>query len=293
MATAIVQQASLAEQIETVLLTGDLSKLTAEQRMNYFKQVCASLGLNPLTKPFEYIVLNGKMVLYAKRDATEQLRKIHKVSVTSLSSQRVEDVYVVTATVQDSTGRTDSSTGAVCIGTAKGEALANVLMKAETKAKRRATLSICGLGMLDESEVGSVPDAAPVATLQPAQRKSATVPLNSLPADKEFTPVAEISLPTIAKQLNAGTHPDQQPVVKDPKMISEPQRRRFYAICKKARWEDEHVKEVLKMSYGLASSSMIPKAQYETICKHFEGGPNPIEPAYDPFADHDANEELR
>jgi hypothetical protein len=29
-------------------------------------------------------------------------------------------------------------------------------MKAETKAKRRATLSICGLGMPDESEVGSM-----------------------------------------------------------------------------------------------------------------------------------------
>jgi hypothetical protein len=35
----------------------------------------------------------------------------------------------------------------------KGEALANALMKAETKAKRRATLSAVGLGMMDESEI--------------------------------------------------------------------------------------------------------------------------------------------
>jgi hypothetical protein len=34
-------------------------------------------------------------------------------------------------------------------------------MKAETKAKRRATLSLCGLGMLDETEVASVPEAKP------------------------------------------------------------------------------------------------------------------------------------
>ena len=34
-------------------------------------------------------------------------------------------------------------------------------MKAETKAKRRVTLSICGLGMLDETEVESIPDARP------------------------------------------------------------------------------------------------------------------------------------
>src|SRR5439155_4115860 len=36
-------------------------------------------------------------------------------------------------------------------------------MKAETKAKRRLTLSLCGLGMLDESEV-EVPPTAVTAT---------------------------------------------------------------------------------------------------------------------------------
>jgi hypothetical protein len=34
----------------------------------------------------------------------------------------------------------------------------NALMKAVTKAKRRVTLSICGLGMLDETEVETIPD---------------------------------------------------------------------------------------------------------------------------------------
>ena len=32
-------------------------------------------------------------------------------------------------------------------------------MKAVTKAKRRVTLSICGLGFMDESEVADVPEA--------------------------------------------------------------------------------------------------------------------------------------
>jgi len=35
-------------------------------------------------------------------------------------------------------------------------------MRAETKAKRRVTLSICGLGMLDETEVDSIPGAAKI-----------------------------------------------------------------------------------------------------------------------------------
>jgi hypothetical protein len=39
---------------------------------------------------------------------------------------------------------------------------ANAIMKAVTKAKRRVTLSICGLGFLDETEVETIPEAKPV-----------------------------------------------------------------------------------------------------------------------------------
>jgi hypothetical protein len=148
-----------ASAIEQVLIKGDLSALTEEQRLSHYKNVCDSLGLNPLTQPFDYIKLNGKLVLYAKRDAAEQLRKLHGVSITDVLTSHVGDVYIVTAKAQDKTGRTDASTGAVGIGSLKGEALANALMKAETKAKRRVTLSICGLGMLDETEVDSIPGA--------------------------------------------------------------------------------------------------------------------------------------
>ena len=39
-----------------------------------------------------------------------------------------------------------------------GESRANAIMKATTKAKRRVTLSICGLGgMPDESELDTMP----------------------------------------------------------------------------------------------------------------------------------------
>jgi hypothetical protein len=51
-------------------------------------------------------------------------------------------------------------TSAVPIAGLRGEARANAMMKAETKAKRRATLAICGLGMLDESEMSGLPAEA-------------------------------------------------------------------------------------------------------------------------------------
>jgi hypothetical protein len=70
----------------------------------------------------------------------------------------VEDCYVVTARATTPI-RQDESIGAVNIAGLKGDVRANAMMKAETKAKRRVTLSICGLGMLDETEVDSIPGA--------------------------------------------------------------------------------------------------------------------------------------
>jgi len=145
--------------VEQALVTGDLSGLDPEQRVTYYMKVCSSLGLNPLTKPFAYIVLNGQLQLYARKDATDQLRKLHKLSIRALEHKTEHDLAVVTAYAASPDGRTDSAIGAVPIANLKGEALANALMKAETKAKRRVTLSMCGLGMVDESEVDSIPGA--------------------------------------------------------------------------------------------------------------------------------------
>ncbi|MCZ6162939.1 hypothetical protein [Campylobacter ureolyticus] len=145
--------------IENLLINGNLESLNEKQRIEYYSKVCDSLGLNPLTKPFDYIKLSGKLTLYANKNATEQLRKIYKVSILDMNTDQVGDVLVTKCKVQDGMGRTDVGTGAVTVGNLRGDALANAIMKSETKAKRRATLSICGLGMLDESELETIKDA--------------------------------------------------------------------------------------------------------------------------------------
>jgi hypothetical protein len=159
---AVVPSAPIEQgAIEQVLAYGDLTKLTSTQRTAYYSRVCESLGLNPLTRPFEFINLSGKLVFYARRDCADQLRNIHHVTVAITSRERVDDVYVVTARATLPNGRSDESTGAVTVGNLKGDALANALMKAETKAKRRVTLSICGLSVLDESELETVISTTP------------------------------------------------------------------------------------------------------------------------------------
>lgn len=147
--------------IEQVVIGGDLSKLTPEQRLLYYRRVCASLGLNPLTKPFDYITLNGKLTLYARKDAADQLRKLNGISIDKPEIQFQDDWIIVTVSARNSEGRADSDIGVVK-KTDMQNNLGNALMKAVTKAKRRVTLSICGLGMLDETEIETIPNARPV-----------------------------------------------------------------------------------------------------------------------------------
>lgn len=147
--------------IESVVIGGDLSRLTPEQRVNYYQAVCKSLGLNPLTKPFDYITLNSKLTLYARKDCADQLRKINEISIDKPDIRFEDDWIIVTITAKDARGRIDSDLGVVNRKDMRGD-FGNALMKAVTKAKRRVTLSICGLGMLDETEVETIPDARPV-----------------------------------------------------------------------------------------------------------------------------------
>jgi hypothetical protein len=171
------------EAIGRALLVGDLAKLSPEDRIQYYLALCHSSGLNPLTRPF--IVLRseaGEMVWYATRECAEQLRKRHRVSMRVLSRERtVDGLYIVTVEASTPEGRIEQAQGIVPIlkpkGTWKttesgkryfqegktadgepllapltGTELANALHKAESKAKRRATLALCGLGLPEVDE---------------------------------------------------------------------------------------------------------------------------------------------
>jgi hypothetical protein len=148
---------------ERAAMYGDLSRLSEEERLNYYRAVCESLGLNPLTRPFEYLRLGGRLVLYATRAATDQLRQIHGVSINIMKQERVGDLYVVHVRARARDGREDEDVGVVSLAGLSQDDLVNAIMKAITKAKRRVTLSICGLGWLDESEIETIPGAERVS----------------------------------------------------------------------------------------------------------------------------------
>lgn len=142
--------------IEELLATGNLAQFTNQERVSYINKVCEMTGLNPLTRPFEFITFQGKMVMYASKGCADQLRKIHKVSIIDVVQKIENDILFTTVKGQDSSGRIDAEVSALSVANLKGEALANATMKGLTKAKRRLTLSMVGLGILDEMEVESI-----------------------------------------------------------------------------------------------------------------------------------------
>lgn len=147
-----------------LITSGDMSGLDNGKKVAYYKARCEAAGLDPRTAPFQFIRLQGKEILYATKGATDQLCKVHRISVDVLEQKTEGDLRVVLVRAKTGDGRHTDELGVVPVAGLKGGELANALMKALTKAKRRAILSLCGLGMMDETELETVPGvtAAPL-----------------------------------------------------------------------------------------------------------------------------------
>lgn len=149
--------------VESVVVRGDISALAPADKARLYIQTCESLGLNPATQPLAPLRLNGKEILYPTRGATDQLAAIHKLNREIVDGPKIVDIngtkvgYCV-AKATHPNGRTETA-----IATVPATDPAMLYMKLETKAKRRVTLSILGLGWLDETEIESIPAAAKAA----------------------------------------------------------------------------------------------------------------------------------
>jgi hypothetical protein len=149
---------------EALIINGDLSKLHPADKVVYYKGYCERMGLDPFTKPFDLLRLQGKEVLYLNRSGSAQLNRMHGVShsITSRNLLKEADIYEVTARATLPDGRYTESLSAVSVAGLKGDAYCNALMKAETKAKRRSTIDLVGLGILSEEEISTISNSETV-----------------------------------------------------------------------------------------------------------------------------------
>src|SRR5271169_2330550 len=162
------------EIIHNLIINGDISKLSQAEKITYYKSICERVGLDPLAQPFKILKLNGKEVLYCDRGGAAQLNKLHSVSHCRIEDKTIQELFVVYMKASLPDGRSSESAGAVNIKGLSGESLANAIMKAETKAKRRSTLDLLGLGMLDESEIETIPNLKPVEVKTQSQQVTTT-----------------------------------------------------------------------------------------------------------------------
>jgi hypothetical protein len=244
------------EVVQHVLLGGDLSKLTPPQRVAYYRAVCDSLGLNPLTRPFDYLRLSGKEVLYAKKDAAEQLRQKHKISLGVPRSELVDGMFTVSVVASLPDGRPDSDMGCIDLAGVRGEARANAMMKCVTKAKRRVTLSICGLGVLDETELDTLPDARAL-NFDPASGALDIGPSEPPPAPAPPKPTRD-----------------------EHEHITRTQQKKLFAFAREKGWAHDALKSKLLDAFGITTSNDLRQGDFEQALEIVRRGPDP-EPAPD------------
>lgn len=169
--------------MQKFVMDGDLSKIEPAYRPALVMALCRHIGVDPIERPFMVFADGKKVVLYAARACTSALCRERKISreVISVEERVIAGQPVIIARARatlTATGRYDESTGVVPVMQpevewregANGKQYKNVVgwrnpdpteaanlpMKAETKAKRRAVLDLVGLGMPDESEIEGI-----------------------------------------------------------------------------------------------------------------------------------------
>jgi len=162
----VIETPTLEEVQSALLLHGDYGKLSPAQRNVLLLKLCETHGLDPLTKPFMYIAVDGRKILYASRSAADGIAK--NKGLSEIGHEFVETpsgtiVIVKVATPEwlesdGKRGRMKEGFSAIPSG-ATGSGWVNAVKKAHTQANRRAILALEAPGFMDESEISDIPGA--------------------------------------------------------------------------------------------------------------------------------------
>lgn len=133
--------------------TRDFKGVPEKDRSNFVSALCKVLDIPTPLNPFYFIPANNKEVLYAGIEAAQLLAESKKLNV-EIRGKTLDDanLYTIGVRVTGPTGRFCDNEGIMYLGGLTGEKRGNAMMKAITKAQRRAILSYCGLSMTDDAD---------------------------------------------------------------------------------------------------------------------------------------------
>ncbi len=140
---------------KVMLAGGDLSALSVDEKVQFIDLMKKQSGLEKMVMPFSILKLDSKEMLYAPKGTTDELRRMHNLSFDDIRYETTGKTVMCHVMITDGKRR-DFDCGVVSIEGLDAAGCANAQMAATTKAKRRATLSFCGLGMIDESEFDTI-----------------------------------------------------------------------------------------------------------------------------------------
>lgn len=214
---------AVPEEAITKLLQMDVNLLTVPQRNQYLYWLAKRSGLDPALKPFDLIPSKDKsrLILYANAGCADQLREINNIqsevvyegALKLTSSEHYPGVYVVKVRVwtENDEGkrlREYTDIGAASIEGLKGEAIADAVMKAHTRAERRTTLGFKGFGMPDISELDNIIDSGPKKV-----NPQATVKNKIIEGEVVNVSTGEIISPEKPPVMNGGVYKKVPPAV--------------------------------------------------------------------------------
>lgn len=193
-AASIVSQNVNEELLAKIVQSGDLAMLPESDRLIYYFSYCRQLGLNPLSRPFDYITeVNDKtgktkITLYPNAQGASQLRDKRNVSTRIIKEEVLLNGDIYSVLVEAKIGdRTEQATGKVSLSGLSGKHKANAMKKAETQARRRATLAIVGLDAIgDEDHKAPISDMPPDCWTPDLSNKLLSIASEPLPDWNKF-----------------------------------------------------------------------------------------------------------
>lgn len=199
---------------DAVMLDGDYSLLSKEERSLFIRMQCKRAGLAPDLNPIMFINANGKMVPYMKKGAAEQLRAMHGLNAEVTEKWSESGFVHVSVRVSDRDGRFEDDIGSC------GAGQSDAYKKAITQAKRRATLGYCGMGALDpkddfDDSNGNGPTRIQPPPVDPGARY--TPPPQLASPTQPSVPRAELPDPTTGGATPPVAVPVARPAVARPK----------------------------------------------------------------------------
>lgn len=219
-----ISKSMQSDAIMEYVRTGDVSRMSPQQKNEIIVGMCRHLQIDPAMKPIDIIPSKTGEKLYLNHAGTDMVAQHHNLSreIGDIEFMFHNTIAITRAKVYNK-DRIETGFAAVTIGKfvggklvpQQGEELADSLMKLQTKALRRATLAFCSAGVLS-TDYSSVSEQKATQVL--AHSTEAIEPAEDAEEIK-IAPPSFISGTEVSKDLKEPARPEEKPA---PVPASEP-----------------------------------------------------------------------